>query len=55
MPLALMLIALCSGVTAALVWLSIGGSGLLAFAVYVLTGQLVMAGLLTKAALRALR
>ena len=55
MPVAFLVAALCSGLTTAVVWLALGGSGLMAFVLYVLSGHLVMAAMLGHAALRALR
>ncbi|KHA52108.1 hypothetical protein [Sulfitobacter geojensis] len=55
MPVVFMIAALCAGLTCAAVWLALGGSGLMAFVVYVLSGQLVIAALLGRAAIRELR
>lgn len=55
MPIVFMIVALCAGLTCSLVWMSLGGSGLMAFIVYVLTGHLLGAALLGRAALRNLQ
>lgn len=55
MPMAFLMAALCTGTTTAIVWLGLGGSGLMAFVLYVLSGHLVMAGMLSQTALRGLR
>ena len=55
MPVVFMIAALCAGLTCGAVWLALGGSGLMAFVVYVLSGQLVIAALLGRAAIRELR
>ena len=55
MPMAFMMAAVCSGLTTAMVWLALGGSGLTAFVIYVLSGHLVMAAMLSQTALRSLR
>ncbi|GLQ26369.1 hypothetical protein [Sulfitobacter pacificus] len=52
MSITFMITALCAGVASSAVWLSLGGSGLMAFVVYVLTGHLMIAALLGRAALR---
>jgi hypothetical protein len=54
MPIVFMFAALCAGLTSSAVWLSLGGSGLMAFVVYVMAGHLVIAALLGRAALRDL-
>ncbi len=55
MPLAFLIAAVFSGLTSAALWLSLGGSGLMAFVIYVLSGQLVMAAMLSHTALRKTR
>ncbi len=55
MPLAFLMAALCAGLTTATIWFATGGTGLMAFVIYVVSGQLVMAALLGSAALRNLR
>lgn len=55
MPIALLVAALCAGFASTAVWLSFGGSGLMAFFIYVLSGHLMMAGMLSHAALRGIR
>lgn len=55
MPLMFLVAALCAGMTTATVWLSLGGSALMAFVIYVLSGHLIMAAALGHAALRAFR
>ncbi len=55
MPIALLMAALLSGLTAAVLWLSLGGSGVMAFVIYVLTGQLMIAAFLGRAVLRGSR
>ncbi|MDF3413481.1 hypothetical protein HKX54_03350 [Sulfitobacter sp. M57] len=52
MSVVFMIAALCAGLASGIVWLSLGGSALMAVAVYVLSGQLVLAALLGHAALR---
>ncbi|MEP5730072.1 MAG: hypothetical protein ABJL67_11965 [Sulfitobacter sp.] len=55
MPVAFLMAALCSGLTMALVWFAMGGTALGAFVVYVLSGHLILAGLLAHAAFRSFR
>ncbi|MGC1504812.1 MAG: hypothetical protein WA782_11825 [Sulfitobacter sp.] len=54
MSLVFMIAAICAGLTSSAVWMSLGGSGLMAIAVYILSGHLVIATLLGRAALREL-
>ncbi|MBB4175697.1 hypothetical protein [Sulfitobacter noctilucicola] len=55
MPIALLLAAVCAGLTAATIWVVLGGTLLTAFIIYVLSGQLFMAALIANIALRGIR
>lgn len=55
MPVAYLMVAVCSGLTTALIWLFLDGSWLSAFMVYVLTGNLMIAAMLARVAFRKQR
>jgi hypothetical protein len=55
MPLAFLMAALCTGLTLATIWVALGASALAGFAVYVVSGHLMIAGLLAMNAIRTLR
>lgn len=46
MPVAYLMVAVCSGLTTALMWLYMDGAWLSAFLVYVLTGNLMIGAIL---------
>lgn len=52
MPYVLLLAAICTGLTLSIVWMGLGGSALMAFVLYVLSGNLVVAGFLANIAIR---
>ncbi|MCX7560034.1 hypothetical protein OS190_10690 [Sulfitobacter sp. F26204] len=55
MPIALLMAAFCFGLMVALLWLCFGGSGMMALVLYVLSGHLVIAGVLSQFAMRRQR
>lgn len=52
MPVAYIMVAVCSGLTTALIWLFLDGAWWSAFLVYVLTGNLMIAAMVVRAIFR---